>query len=81
MMEVEKQKQALGANADTEVKPNIRFKNFNDIFTSLTKSKNVTTLFPIVQCMITYDSSHVVTVTKKNDRQYFVKMYSLETYA
>lgn len=81
MIEVEKQKAALGANADTEVKPNIRFKNFNDLFSELTNNKNIVTLFPIVTCIITYDSSSVITVTKKNDRLYFVKMYSLQTYA
>jgi len=43
MMEVERQKQALGANADSDVKPNKRFKNYNDLFSGLTKSKNITT--------------------------------------
>lgn len=31
--------------------------------------------------MITYDSQRAVTVTKKDDREYYVKMYSLDTYA
>lgn len=38
MMEVEAQKEALGANSDQDVKPNKRFKNFNDVFSGLTKS-------------------------------------------
>ena len=63
------------------MKPNKRFKNYNDLFSGLTKSKNVTTLYPIVSCMITYDSKRAVTVTKKDDREYYVKQYSLETYA
>ena len=44
MMTVEKQKEALGANADHDVKPNKRFKNFNDLFSGLTKSKNISTV-------------------------------------
>lgn len=44
MMAVEKQKQALGANADQDVKPNKRFNNFNDLFANLTKSKNISTI-------------------------------------
>ena len=68
------------ANSDQEVKPNLRFKNFTDIFSSLTKQKNLVTLYPIVSCMITYNSRSAVTVTKKSDREYYVKQYSLESY-
>lgn len=46
----------------------------------LSKSHNVVTQNPMVNCVITYDSQHAVTVTKRSDREYFVKMYSLETY-
>ena len=46
----------------------------------MTKYRNVTTLYPIVSCMITYNSVSAVTVTKKDDREYWVKMYSLKTY-
>ena len=63
MMEVEQQKQALGANSDQDVKPNKRFKNFNDLFSGLTKSKNVPTGYSIVNCCITYNSRSAVTVT------------------
>ena len=80
MMEVEQQKQSLGANADQEVKPNARFKNFNDLFSGLTKSKNVSTTFPIVNCCITYNSKSAITVTMKDDREYYIKQHNLETY-
>jgi hypothetical protein len=70
----------LGANSDQEVKPNKRFKNFNDLFSGLTKSKNVSTVHPIVNCSITYNSRSALTVTMKNDREYWVKQHSLETY-
>ena len=81
MMEVEQQKQALGANSDSDVKPNPRFKNFNDVFSGLTKSKNVPTMYPIINCYVSYNSKSAITVTMKNDREYWVKQYSLETYA
>jgi len=56
MMDSELQQRALGAASDKDVKPNQRFKNFNDIFSGLTKSKNVVTMYPIISCVITYDS-------------------------
>ena len=80
MIEVEQQKLALGANADQDVKPNKRFKNFNDVFSGLTRSKNVQTNNPIVSCIITYDSKSAITITKASDFSYKVKQYSLENY-
>jgi hypothetical protein len=80
LLEVEKQKAALGANADSEVKPNPRFKNFNEVFSSLTLTKNVPTLFPIVSCIITYNSKSVITVTKKSETESLIKQYSLDSY-
>lgn len=43
MIEAEKQKKALGAKSDQDVKPNPRFKNFNDVFSGLTRSRQVAT--------------------------------------
>ena len=43
------------------------------------KTNNVTTLYPIVSVIITYDSARAVTVTKKNPQEYYVKMYDLES--
>ena len=37
-------------------------------------------MYPIVTCIITYDSKRAITVTKKDDHEYWVKQYSLETY-
>lgn len=37
-------------------------------------------MYPIVSMIITYDSTRAVTVTKKDNWEYFVKMYDLETY-
>lgn len=79
MTEVQQSQKALGANSDQDIKPNKRFKNFNDVFSGLTRSKNVVTSFPIISCMMTYNSRSAITVTKKDDREYWVKQYSLET--
>jgi hypothetical protein len=80
MTEVEQQKKALGANSDQDIKPNKRFKNFNDVFSGLTRSKNVVTAFPIISCIMTYNSRSAITVTKASDREYWIKQYSLERY-
>jgi hypothetical protein len=46
----------------------------------LVKSNNVPTKYPIVSMIISNDSSKAITVTKNNDREYYVKQYDLETY-
>lgn len=38
------------------------------------------TLYPICSVIISYDSKYAITVTKKDEREYYVKMYDLETY-
>jgi hypothetical protein len=37
-------------------------------------------MYPIVSMIITLDSTRAVTITQKDDRTYFIKMYGLETY-
>ena len=37
-------------------------------------------MFPIISCMITYNSKAVVTVSKRNDQEYWVKIYDLVSY-
>ena len=64
----------------TKMKPNIRFMSYKNVFTDLMKQTNVITMYPIVSMIITYDSSRAVTITRKDDRNYFIKMYGLETY-
>lgn len=61
-------------------RPNPRFKNYRNLFDNLLKISDVTTMYPICSVMITYDSSKAITVTKKDDREYYIKMYSLESY-
>jgi len=67
MKDIEKQKAALSFNADQEITPNRRFKNYNDLFMNMTKSMNVATKFNIVSVMITYNSKYAVTVSMKNN--------------
>jgi hypothetical protein len=81
MMEIEKQKKAMGAKSDQDIKPNKRFKNFDDVFSGLTISKNVATQYPVVSVLMTYNSKSAITVTKKNDREYFVHLCDLESCA
>jgi hypothetical protein len=37
-------------------------------------------MFPILSMLITYDSTKALTVTKEDDRNYYIKMYDLEAY-
>ena len=62
------------------LRPNAAFKSYQKLFKNLTKSKLVVTLYPIVTCMISYDSTRAITVTKKDDTEFWVRMYDLETY-
>ena len=76
----EKTRELFGTQDDFELEPNKRFKHFKETFANLTKSKNVITMYPIVTCIITYNSKSVLTVTRKSDREYYIKQYSLESY-
>ena len=58
---------------------NDRFKYFSELFSTLVKSKEVMTQYPLVEMMITYNSKLAVTITKRSDREYYVKMYNLNT--
>ena len=43
------------------------------------RSLNVKTMYPITNAMILNDSSRTLTVTKATEREYYIKMYSMET--
>ena len=55
-------------------------KDYANMFKDLIKQQSVVTMYPIVSMIITYDSTRAITVTKKDDQEYLVKMYDLETY-
>ena len=59
------------------VRANPRFKAYKEIFENMTNSYSIMTMHPIISVMITYDSTCAITVTKNNDREYWVKMYSM----
>ena len=50
-----------------------KWKNYNEIFDNLTIQKKVMTAFPIVSCMITYDSTRTIVVTKEDDTAYHIR--------
>jgi len=61
-------------------KPNPRFKNHRELFGNLLKTTEVTTMYSICSVIISFDSTRGITVTKKSEKEYYVKMYDLETY-
>jgi hypothetical protein len=60
-------------------KPNRSFKNYENMFNNLLRYQYVDTTHSIVDAEISKDSTRTITVTKANDREYYVKMFSLET--
>lgn len=44
------------------------------------KERRIMTLFPIITCMISYDSTKAICVTKKGEREYCIQMFDLESY-
>lgn len=73
MLGIEKTKELIAQATDTDVKPNPSFHNFKELFSNLVHSKNVLTMYPIVSVALTYNSKLAVTVTKKDDSEYWVK--------
>ena len=51
------------------------------MFSGLTISKNVATQYPVISAIITYNSKSAITVTKKDDREYFIHQFDLESCA
>ena len=76
-IEEQQKKELLGKNLSVEVTHNERFKNFSDLFSTLTKQHQVLTFYPMVSCIITYDSKKVITVTKKDETEYYVRYFLL----
>lgn len=64
----------------TTLRPNIRFQSYKNVFKDLLKQTQVITMYPIVSMIISLDSTRAITITKKDDRTYFIKMYDLEEY-
>lgn len=58
----------------------MRFAYYKDIFTNLLKQASIITKYPIVTMAISFDSTRAITVTKKDDKESYIKMYDLNTY-
>lgn len=61
------------------IKPNMRFAHYKDIFTNLLRQSTVITKYPIVTMAISFDSTRAITITKKDDKESYIKMYDLNT--
>lgn len=75
-MEEEEEEQQEGE----VLKPNLQFDNYKFQFDNLLKHKQVPTMYPIVSCIISYDSTRAILVSKRDDREFWVRMYDLESY-
>ena len=63
----------LESSDDSQNIKNPRFSNYSMHFNNLIKRKEVTTMYPIQSILISYDSLKVITVTKKDDTESWVK--------
>ena len=63
------------------MQPYVKFKPYNKIFSNLLKRNTVVTMYPIVSMNIAYDSTRVTTITKADDAEYWIKMYSLSDFS
>jgi hypothetical protein len=63
----------------TTIRPNMRFAYYKDIFTNLLRQSTVITKYPIISMCISFDSTRAITVTKKDDKECYIKMYDLNT--
>lgn len=70
---------ALNGDSDRRCKPNSFFKNYRQLMNDLVHQRNIKTQFSIVNMGISNDSKAAIAVTKKNDREYYIKMYDIET--
>lgn len=61
-------------------KPNHYFKQYRHLLNNLVKQSTIGTDYPIINLVISHDSSRAISVLKKNERTYLVCMYLLETY-
>ena len=57
----------------------MRFAYYKDIFTNLLRQTTVITKYPIVTMAISFDSTRAITVTKKDDKESYIKMYDLNS--
>jgi hypothetical protein len=53
------------------------FNRYDHLFQNMVKRNPIPSKFPIMNCMITYDSAKVITVSKSEEYLYFVKMYCI----
>ena len=62
------------------IQPYSKFTNYKNIFDNLTKHQYIQTQYDIITMMISYDSTKTIAVTKKDDTEYYIRMFDLETY-
>ena len=61
------------------IKPNIRFKSYQRVFTNLNVTKSVLTRFPLISMSISYDSTMAISVQKANEFESHINMFDLIT--
>ena len=60
--------------------PNQRFANYQNVFQNLIKTTSVPTDDSIVNCVISFDSTKAITVTKRDENEYYILLTDLESF-
>ena len=53
--------------------PNSRFMNYKSVFSNMIKTTNIPTASAIVNCVISFDSTKSITITKKDENEYHIQ--------
>ena len=69
----------MHARDNEPLSPNINFKRYHNEFNYLIHSSTVVTRYKVVSIAISYDSSVAICITKRNEEEYWIHMYSLMT--
>lgn len=65
---------------ETVLKPNLRFLHYKSIFQNLVLTQSIVTMYPVIWMTITYDATRAIAVTKKDERESYIRMYSLKNH-
>lgn len=60
--------------------PNTRFSNYQSVFKNMIKTTTIPTDDAIVNCVISFDSTLSITITKKDENESTIMMHNLESY-
>ena len=62
------------------IMPNPRFQSYTNLFQNFVSSQLIQTQYPVINCLISFDSEVNIIVSKKSHSEYHISMFDLKTY-